>query len=163
MAPTNPSTGQKVTPSQPPTTTPHSHGEIDPSSLAAESLRAQGAFSSNAGASPGDQPATSPGAHAPGSTNKPHSGLEAQESYGGTAPSYVNAQFRVDDGGAKGKNLTEGGFAGSGTGGGRLPEPGSKNDPGRAGLEGFVEGGKKVGGGGVKEEGQFGVLKSEEA
>ncbi|KAK4447914.1 hypothetical protein QBC34DRAFT_466446 [Podospora aff. communis PSN243] len=160
MAPTNnPTIGQKVTPPNPPTTESHSHGEIDPSSLAASSLRSNGAFSANTGASPGDEPASNPDARPPGSKKQPQTGLEGQESYGGAAPTYVNSQFMVYEGGPRGKNLSEGGFSGSGTEG-KMPEPGSKEDPGRAALKGFMgEGGQGLKG----EKGQFGALKPEEA
>ena len=169
----NPTTGQKVTPTPAPVTTPHSHGQIDPSSLAASSLRSDGAFASNTGASPGDTPAVNPHANPPNSRNAAKSGAQSQSSYGGAAPTYVNSQFLTYEGGPKGKNLTEGGFAGSGTSGGRMPEPGSKGDPGRAALEGFTgssveEGTKKRkvddGEGELgKGDNEFRVLKDEEA
>jgi hypothetical protein len=55
--------------------------------------------------------------------------------------------------------LTEGGFSGSGTEG-KMAEPGSKNDPGRAGLESFT--GVREGQGTRVEKGQYGVLKGDE-
>jgi len=84
-------------------------------------------------------------------------GLESQQSYGGAAPSYAaNQRFR-DPAGPHGKNLKEGGFEGSGTEAGPLPEPGSMEDPARAatrdlraGMASTVKGtgpGKQTGGG----------------
>ncbi|KAK4100054.1 hypothetical protein N658DRAFT_559945 [Parathielavia hyrcaniae] len=57
---------------------------------------------------------------------------QQEEPQGQTAPSYVVNQYHRDRAGPHGKNLTEGGFEGSGTAGGPLPEPGSANDPTRA-------------------------------
>ncbi|AEO64527.1 uncharacterized protein THITE_2110756 [Thermothielavioides terrestris NRRL 8126] len=57
--------------------------------------------------------------------------LENQQAYGGPAPSYVLNQRHRDPAGPHGKNLTEGGFEGSGTAEGPLPEPGSIQDPAR--------------------------------
>ncbi|KAK4249718.1 hypothetical protein C7999DRAFT_39201 [Corynascus novoguineensis] len=72
-------------------------------------------------------------------------GLESQRSYAGPAPTYVYNQWYREPGGPHGKNIKEGGFEGSGTEGGPLPEPGSMEDPSRiaTGLGG--------GGGGVSE------------
>lgn len=61
-------------------------------------------------------------------------GLESQESYGGAAPTYVTNQRYRDPAGPHGKNLQEGGFEGSGTEAGPLPEPGSKDDPTRTAM-----------------------------
>ncbi|KAK4126683.1 hypothetical protein N657DRAFT_687117 [Parathielavia appendiculata] len=54
-----------------------------------------------------------------------------QEPQGQAAPSYVPNQRYRDPAGPHGKNLTEGGFEGSGTEGGPLPEPGTMDDPTR--------------------------------
>ncbi|KAG7286365.1 hypothetical protein NEMBOFW57_008674 [Staphylotrichum longicolle] len=54
------------------------------------------------------------------------------EGQGGPAPTYVNSQRYRDPAGPHGKNLKEGGFEGSGTEAGPLPEPGSMEDPSRA-------------------------------
>ncbi|KAK0615045.1 hypothetical protein B0T17DRAFT_540930 [Bombardia bombarda] len=143
----SPGAGQKVTPTNPPTTQ-ESAGAIDASSLAAESIRSGGAFSSNRGAIPGSSPAQDDRKRAPGQGGTSASGtLANQESYGGVAPSYVNSAPQ-DHSGPHGRNLTEGGFAGSGTAGGRLPEPGSKQDPSRmAELKMGLTGGKGMGSG----------------
>ncbi|KAL1844906.1 hypothetical protein VTK73DRAFT_1533 [Phialemonium thermophilum] len=57
--------------------------------------------------------------------------LKNQESYAGTAPTYVNAQYMRDKGGPHGKNLKEGGFEGEGPGDSINAEPGSEQDPAR--------------------------------
>lgn len=44
--------------------------------------------------------------------------------------------------------MTEGGFAGSGTAGGRLPEPGSARDPARESVRAIVD--QNSGGGGER-------------
>ncbi|KAK4240210.1 hypothetical protein C8A03DRAFT_13455 [Achaetomium macrosporum] len=66
--------------------------------------------------------------------------LENQQAYGGAAPTYVSNQRYRDPGGPHGKNLTEGGFEGSGTEGGPLPEPGTIDDPTRAAQSNFRSG-----------------------
>jgi hypothetical protein len=136
--PTNPTIDQKVTTENAPSTytSAHHHGAIDSSSLAADSIRSGGDFASNPGASPGSGPASNPRAAAPGTADSTHSGLDSQESYGGKAPGYAtHTQYNQTP---HGRNLTEGGFAGSGTGGGRLPEPGSKDDPAREAVKGLI-------------------------
>jgi len=136
--PANPTIGQKVTTENAPSTytSAHHHGAIDSSSLAADSIRSGGDFASNPGASPGSGPASDPRAAAPGTADSAHSGLDSQESYGGKAPGYAtHIQHNQKP---HGRNLTEGGFAGSGTGDGRLPEPGSKNDPAREAVKKMV-------------------------
>lgn len=62
------------------------------------------------------------------SSSSQQQGLEGQ---GGPAPTYVNSQRYRDPAGPHGKNLKEGGFEGSGTEAGPLPEPGSMEDPSR--------------------------------
>jgi hypothetical protein len=54
-----------------------------------------------------------------------------------------------DKKGPHGKNLKEGGFEGSGTDGGPLPEPGSMEDPARLAELNLIAKAKKVRGGGV--------------
>ncbi|KAK4176067.1 hypothetical protein QBC36DRAFT_239753 [Triangularia setosa] len=69
------------------------------------------------------------------STKTEQSKMVTPEGQGGPAPTYVeNLVHTGAERGGKphGKNLTEGGFEGSGTAKGELPEPGSENDPGRA-------------------------------
>lgn len=103
-------------------------GFVQDSSLAAESKRSGGAFSENRGGNVGEQHhVLSRGSDSGGSA-----GVEAQQSYGGQAPSYVQSQYHRDPNGPHGKNLQEGGFEGSGPGDSILAEPGSKQDPGRA-------------------------------
>ncbi|KAK4142061.1 uncharacterized protein C8A04DRAFT_38580 [Dichotomopilus funicola] len=74
-----------------------------------------------------------------------------------TAPTYVASQYIRNPAGPHGKNLHEGGFEGSGTAEGALPEPGSMEDPGRAalglGVGGTASSRKGMGGGGKEEEG----------
>jgi hypothetical protein len=77
--------------------------------------------------------------NAPQTTN-----LEGQ---GGPAPSSHAATRQQHAGGPHGKNLTEGGFEGSGTEAGPLPEPGSEQDPTRAATS-EMRGGRRVGAGG---------------
>jgi len=139
MAPsTNPTIGQKVTTENAPSTytSAHPHGAIDSSSLAADSIRSGGAFASNPGASPGSGPASDARTAAPGTADSAHSGLDSQESYGGKAPGYATHSQHNQK--PHGKNLTEGGFEGSGTAIRRLPEPGSKDDPAREALKKMV-------------------------
>jgi hypothetical protein len=57
--------------------------------------------------------------------------VENPEGQGAAAPTYVPNQRYRDPGGPHGKNLKEGGFEGSGTEAGPLPEPGSMEDPTR--------------------------------
>lgn len=54
----------------------------------------------------------------------------------GTAPSYVNSQY-VDEGGPKGKNLTEGGFEGNPKNASFNQDIGGRNDPGRLAEQKF--------------------------
>ncbi|KAK0616283.1 hypothetical protein B0T14DRAFT_497568 [Immersiella caudata] len=159
-APTNnPTHGQKVNPSNPALSDPHYHGAIDPSSLAASSIRSGGAFASNEGASPGDQPASDSHAHAPGSHKQKESILDHQYSYGGQAPNHVLSQYIKDEAGPHGENLRVGGFEGSGTER-KMPEPGSKDDPERAALKSFVR--VKDGQGMKVAKGDFEVLNEDE-
>ncbi|KAK0666376.1 hypothetical protein QBC41DRAFT_151215 [Cercophora samala] len=97
--------------------------------------------------------------------------VSSPEGQGGKAPSYVeNLVHGSAERGGKphGKNLTEGGFEGSGTAEGALPEPGSEDDPGRAAFR-KLAGSAAAGSGmakGVKEsEGRkgFAQLGSEES
>ncbi|KAK4110044.1 hypothetical protein N656DRAFT_831022 [Canariomyces notabilis] len=78
--------------------------------------------------------------------------LENQQSYGGIAPSYAHGshydQERAAHDRPKGKNLTEGGFEGTGTGPGPLPEPGSDMDPSRLAERAMMGGAKKAHGAG---------------
>lgn len=102
---------------------------VDSSSLAAASERSGGGFSENRGAKqPFDQ---QPHVSGSGSGNGPASSLEAQQSYGGAAPTYVLGQKMRDPAGPHGKNLKEGGFEGSGPGDSITAEPGSERDPAR--------------------------------
>ncbi|KAL2162396.1 hypothetical protein VTH06DRAFT_7309 [Thermothelomyces fergusii] len=90
---------------------------------------------------------------APGDTSNPGQepgqpeggGLESQRSYAGPAPTYVTNQRHRDPAGPHGKNLKEGGFEGSGTEAGPLPEPGSMEDPARI-ATGLAAQGRKEGG-----------------
>ncbi|KAK3682144.1 hypothetical protein B0T22DRAFT_521204, partial [Podospora appendiculata] len=172
MSTHNPSEGQKVTTSKNAPFTSEGAGEVSAQSLAADSIRSGGAFASNRGAMPGSGATADAHARTPGTADSAYAGVETQQSYGGAAPSYVNAQAASPAGsGPKGMSLTEGGFAGSGTDGGALPEPGSKRDPARLaeqhmGLGGQnrepgVEGGGRLG----KGEGEqpFAALERDEA
>ena len=143
MSNRNPHHGQKVTPggdSAP--TTQEAAGAIAPDSLAAQSVRSGGAFAANRGADPEPSHSSAKGTQTTSGgsgTRFTVSGAPAQAPgpsgdsalQGGAAPSYVNAQFVRDDGGPHGKNLHEGGFAGSGPGNSINAEPGSKKDPAR--------------------------------
>lgn len=118
-------------------------------SLAAESARSGGAFSVNRGAEPGSGPSqrqyqqqqqTSGGgkvsAPGEGGSNAGSAGaLESQASYGGPAPTYVNAQYMTYEGGPKGENLKEvesfEGGSRDGVEAALAAEPGSKMDPSR--------------------------------
>ncbi|KAK3349440.1 hypothetical protein B0T25DRAFT_632906 [Lasiosphaeria hispida] len=153
----NPNAGQKVTSENAPPKT-EGVGSLASDSLAADSIRAGGAFAGNPHATPGAE-ATATNASAPGTRSSGKQGLDNQASYAGAAPSYVHSQLAVqDESGPHGRNLTEGGFAGSGTAGGRMPEPGSKEDPGREGLRKA----RGEGQGGVgRDEQPYGVLKDE--
>lgn len=112
-------------------------------SLAADSIRAGGGFTSNASAPPGSGPAPTPLASKPGTSGKAGSknpdSLLNQTSYAGLAPSYVSQASSESQSQPRGRNLTEGGFAGSGTSGARLPEPGSARDPARETVRGIVD------------------------
>ncbi|KAK0702608.1 hypothetical protein B0T21DRAFT_388027 [Apiosordaria backusii] len=154
-----------------------STGPVEPSSLAAESIKQGGAFAENltsSGVSPG-QPASSGEYHSSlSSATGPSSnsaslesaqmsqssqsergqrGIQAKstktegsksargEKQGQKAPTYVEHLIHAaEETGGKphGKNLTEGGFEGSGTAEGALPEPGSEDDPGRAAFKKLV-------------------------
>ncbi|KAK4229422.1 hypothetical protein QBC38DRAFT_472349 [Podospora fimiseda] len=125
-----PSAGMKVTPSNPPITH-ESTGKVENSSLAAESIRSGGPFKEN------PESRFESTAVKPSSSSTETSGLSSSSSGISSAAK------------PHGKNLKEGGFEGSGTEGGSLPEPGSKDDPGRKGLE------KEIGkGGGIKISGE---------
>ncbi|KAL2022006.1 hypothetical protein VTK56DRAFT_6246 [Thermocarpiscus australiensis] len=148
-----PSAGQKVTPSNAPVTHEPT-GPVPPSSLAAESARRGGAFASNpdqqqqshhptttsssgpdTGAGTGTAKATSLTLENAQKQPQPQR-RQDEEAQGAPAPSYIASQYRLDldpsGGRPHGKNLTEGGgFQGSGTTEGPLPEPGSELDPGR--------------------------------
>ncbi len=140
----NPESGQKVlsTPSSTSITTAKPNTffpyiKATPGSNAptkTDSLRSGGSFASSS------ENAPHPGQEATGFKDSSTSGLESQASYGGTAPSYVTSQFRHDTKPPHGKNLTEGGFQGSGTDGSPLPEPGSKYDPSRVAEQSMLMG-----------------------
>lgn len=80
------------------------------------------------------------------------------EDQGAPAPSYAANQQRLrDPAGPHGKNLTEGGFEGSGTEEGALPEPGSEQDPTRAAtneMRAGMRSGLRSGGGGKEGAGE---------
>ncbi|KAK4164473.1 hypothetical protein QBC43DRAFT_317531 [Cladorrhinum sp. PSN259] len=158
-----PSAGQKVTPSDAPTIH-ESAGKVEDSSLAAESIRSGGAFSEN------------PESKFKGTPAKQSSSLRGSGS--GSSESESNANVEPGVGGAPldtqsaappgskphGKNLKEGGFAGTGTGEGALPEPGSDQDPGRKGVEKGIGKGMGMGSGNkIAGENMFGGLGSEES
>ncbi|KAM7221347.1 hypothetical protein V8F06_003315 [Rhypophila decipiens] len=168
-----PSAGQKVHvhPAKNAPLKTEAPGSIESQSLAADSIRSGGAFTSNPNAKEsniGSGPTETPHASKPGSSgkvgaNNPDSLLN-QDSYAGTAPSYVGnakGEFVSEESQTpKGRNLTEGGFAGSGTSGKGMPEPGSLNDPGRAALKGEsnTKGGNNEGGVRRRDEQPFGAL-----
>ncbi|KAK4154161.1 hypothetical protein C8A00DRAFT_14695 [Chaetomidium leptoderma] len=79
-------------------------------------------------------------------------GLDSQASYGGAAPTYVSNQRHRNPAGPHGKNLKEGGFEGSGTEAGPLPEPGSMEDPARVATRGMKAGVGGTGGGPNKQQ-----------
>jgi len=127
-------------------------GAVASDSLAADSIRSGGGFTSNVGATPGSGPAATPHASKPGTSgkagaNNPDS-LANQTSYAGLAPSYVSSHGQKSESQPGGRSLTEGGFSGSGTAGGRLPEPGSARDPARETVRGIVD--QSGGGGGER-------------
>ncbi|KAK3294990.1 uncharacterized protein B0H64DRAFT_476359 [Chaetomium fimeti] len=108
-----------------------------------------------------------------GKTASETGGLESQSSYGGAAPTYLAGQRHRDPAGPHGKNLTEGGFEGSGTEAGPLPEPGSAEDPARAASRGMRAaaaaapgqgraGGVGAGAGGVEEGSWYTPLRGDE-
>ncbi|KAK4191145.1 hypothetical protein QBC35DRAFT_448761 [Podospora australis] len=68
---------------------------------------------------------------------------QTPEGQGAPAPSYVENVLYSSrlTSGPHGKNLKEGGFEGSGTAEGPLPEPGSEQDPSRAALGGLLSSG----------------------
>ncbi|AEO59237.1 hypothetical protein MYCTH_94730 [Thermothelomyces thermophilus ATCC 42464] len=76
--------------------------------------------------------------------------LESQQSYAGLAPTYVTNQRHRDPAGPHGRNLKEGGFEGSGTEAGPLPEPGSMEGPTRIATGLAAQGRKEAG---TKQEG----------
>ncbi|KAK3342991.1 hypothetical protein B0H65DRAFT_236018 [Neurospora tetraspora] len=117
-------------------------GSVPSDSLAADSIRSGGAFAQgNPSASAGDSASQNPRAKAPGTAHQSHP--TAQQSkhenpeQGAPAPTYIFHHGRNlpdPSGRPHGKNIKEGGFAESETGGGSMPEPGSKQDPGRVAL-----------------------------
>ena len=147
-------------------------GAVVDESLAAESIREGGGFAANRAAEPGSGPARDPRAGAPNTRGEPHKGegaLENQQSYAGTAPSYASSgEFMKDTKGPHGKNLTEGGFQGSGTDGGVLPEPGSQQDPARVAENSMMEGMREGSGqakrrvGQLENEQPYGALATDE-
>ncbi|KAL2171595.1 hypothetical protein VTG60DRAFT_2428 [Thermothelomyces hinnuleus] len=115
-------------------------GDISKDSLAAESVRRGGGFASNPGQEQGPQKRSQqPQAQSGGGS------LESQQSYAGPAPTYVTNQRHRDPAGPHGKNLKEGGFEGSGTEAGLLPEPGSMEDPTRIATGLAAQGRKEAG------------------
>ncbi|KAK3331941.1 hypothetical protein B0T19DRAFT_456447 [Cercophora scortea] len=165
MSTHNPNDGQKVTSTKTAPYKTEGAGEIPTSSLAADSIRAGGVFASNRGAEVGSGATEDTRARAPGTKDSAFAGVETQTAYAGAAPSYVNVP--VAKGGPKGANLTEGGFAGSGTGEGALPEPGSRRDPARLAEEnmglGRMEGRTSGGRAGGEGEQPFGALERDES
>lgn len=115
-------------------------GSVPSDSLAADSIRSGGAFAQgNPSASAGDSVSHNPRANPPGTAHQTHptsQSLKHEDPEQGTkAATYAHAgQDLSDQSGPHGKNIKEGGFAGSGTEGGSMPEPGSKRDPGRVAL-----------------------------
>ncbi|KAK1750818.1 hypothetical protein QBC47DRAFT_392631 [Echria macrotheca] len=167
-----PSAGQKVTTESVPRKQ-EGTGEVDPSSLAAESARSGGGFSANPSSGSGGSTTSeshSSKTRAPGTSGTSKSGggsaLDHQYSYGGPAPTYVNSQFRVDEKGPHGKNLKEGGFEGSGTDGKGMPEPMSEQDPSRLAEREMIgrKEGRKVarGDGGLESEQPFEAIQGDE-
>ncbi|KAK3402141.1 hypothetical protein B0T20DRAFT_132169 [Sordaria brevicollis] len=120
-------------------------GPVPSDSLAAESIRHGGAFAQgnpSASASVGDSTSSkNTRANPPGTAHQTHptsqSSKHENPEQGKPAPTYTlnAAQELKDQSGPHGKNIQEGGFAGSGTEGGSMPEPGSKRDPGRVALK----------------------------
>lgn len=91
------------------------------------------------------------GANPPQETARQTTNLEGQ---GGPAPSYAAVQQGLrDPAGPHGKNLKEGGFEGSGTEAGPLPEPGSEQDPTRVATS-EMRGGLRMGAGGKEGAGE---------
>lgn len=150
-------------------TTREAPGNVLEGSLAAESARKGGAFASNPDQHEQghEQQARKPGTGT-GKTASETGSLENQSSYGGAAPTYLAGQMRRDPAGPHGKNLKEGGFEGSGTEAGPLPEPGSAEDPGRAATRGLsaaaaaAPGVGRAGTGGVEEGSWYTPLKGDE-
>ncbi|KAK1776111.1 hypothetical protein QBC45DRAFT_227058 [Copromyces sp. CBS 386.78] len=115
-------------------------GSVPSDSLAADSIRSGGAFAQgNPSASAGDSASQNSRVKPPGSAHQSHPTSQQKHEnpeQGGKAPTYAHAgQDLTDQSGPHGKNIKEGGFAGSGTEGGSMPEPGSKRDPGRVALK----------------------------
>ncbi|KAK4466488.1 hypothetical protein QBC42DRAFT_259014 [Cladorrhinum samala] len=143
-----PSFGKKVTPAgasapelQEPT------GKVGDTSLAAESIRSGGEFSSN-----------------PASRFKSTEVSASNNSQGSSASAPASSSSSSVGGGKPhGKNLKEGGFQGTGTGEGPLPEPGSIEDPGRMGLNKSQSGGGRGSGKKVGGEGMFAGLSNDES
>ncbi|KAL2149166.1 hypothetical protein VTH82DRAFT_8514 [Thermothelomyces myriococcoides] len=146
-----PSAGTKVTTGENIPVTREAPGSVPKDSLAAESVRRGGGFASNPGQQQGEGAQRRP-QQQPRSQSEGSGILESQHSYAGAAPTYVANQWHRDPAGPHGKNLKEGGFEGSGTAAGPLPEPGSKEDPSRiaTGLaaQDRKEAGTRQGGGG---------------
>ncbi|TPX12234.1 uncharacterized protein E0L32_007120 [Thyridium curvatum] len=190
------SEGQKVNLGQDAPVARESAGAVPAESLAAESVREGGAFAQNrtagesqsfGGGNNNSSNSSSSSHHTrkkstsvPASHGRQQNAGEGGGSGSGTntaaaaaaAPSYVDAQFVRDTAGPRGKNLREGGFEGSGPGNSIEAEPGSKDDPARAAVLGFVSGeggggrgarqpGGGGGGGGFEEEQPYGALRSE--
>ncbi|KXX77872.1 hypothetical protein MMYC01_205791 [Madurella mycetomatis] len=94
------------------------------------------------------------------------------EGQGADAPSYAHGSHydreRLEGTGVgrpHGKNLHEGGFEGSGTGEGALPEPGSIDDPARLAERAMVGGTRSHGGpreAGIRDERRYEALDGDE-
>ncbi|EGO54617.1 hypothetical protein NEUTE1DRAFT_88135 [Neurospora tetrasperma FGSC 2508] len=120
-------------------------GPVPPDSLAAESIRSGGAFAQgNPSASAGGSASQNPRAKAPGTAHQSHP--EAQQpkhenpEQGAPAPTYIFHHGRnlPDPAGPHGKNIREvkeDEIDESWTEPASMPEPGSKEDPGRAALK----------------------------
>lgn len=134
------SEGQKVNLGQNAPIYQEGTGNVASDSLAAESYREGGEFASNREAAPHETETrarqTEYGS-GPASTGNTSSGGIPSSEQGQAAPTYVNNQFTRDEDGPHGKNLHEGGFAGSGPGNSIQAEPGSKHDPARLAEQKF--------------------------
>jgi hypothetical protein len=152
MSPTTPSHGQKVDLGQNAPVKQEGAGTIPNESLAAESLKEGGEFTSNESIHGENQPTSrSENASAGRNTNissAPSSGSaskssdSAPKSLAGTAPSYVENQYIKAPGGPHGKNLKEG-IDDSNTKDGLKKalgsEPGSQDDPSRLAEQQFQQ------------------------